>query len=256
MVDVSIIIPTCNRKELLREAVLSCAKQEGVTIEIIIVDDGGSDNTEQMLRELPFSVHYLWQENKGPGAARNAGMRIAQGRYIKFLDSDDLLAENALVSEVIVLDSTGADVSYGKWDTCNFSGKTSQILHGQHEGDLYQFILEGSWYANFAFLFRRDSLVKHQIFWDEDIIYVADFSFIFSVTSVLKHCVHTPICTGYYRKSPQHKSLSKIGDERLRSYTKILHNQYEKDKDRIPDDQKVLFQSRVSLFSTIYSSAR
>jgi hypothetical protein len=85
----SVIIPTYNRAELLREALASMAAQNFKDFETIVVDDGSSDGTETVVRSCGFGVHFLRQSNSGPGAARSFGLRHAQGRYIAFLDSDD-----------------------------------------------------------------------------------------------------------------------------------------------------------------------
>lgn len=87
----SIIIPTYNRKKLLEEALDSVHQQTYSDYEIIVVDDGSTDDTREYLAN--FKAHNLrsvFQKNQGPGAARNAGAAVATGDYIAFLDSDDL----------------------------------------------------------------------------------------------------------------------------------------------------------------------
>jgi len=85
----SIIIPTFNRAALLREALASVARQTFRDFEVIVVDDGSSDETEQVVASCGMPVNFLRQENRGPGAARNLAIQKAQGQYIAFLDSDD-----------------------------------------------------------------------------------------------------------------------------------------------------------------------
>ncbi|MBN1687999.1 MAG: glycosyltransferase [Candidatus Omnitrophica bacterium] len=87
--EVSVIIPTYNRAETLPRAIRSVLAQEGVPFELIVVDDGSSDNTREMIQKDFPSVTYLYQDNKGPAAARNLGVKNAKGRWIAFLDSDD-----------------------------------------------------------------------------------------------------------------------------------------------------------------------
>ena len=85
----SIIIPTYNRAALLREALDSVVQQTFRDYEVIVVDDGSSDETESVVKACGVPVNFLRQENRGPGAARNLAVQRAQGRYIAFLDSDD-----------------------------------------------------------------------------------------------------------------------------------------------------------------------
>ena len=91
MPSVSVVIPTYNRKTVLPRAIDSVLAQKGADFELIIVDDGSTDNTHHLIESRsPFSVPRVFrQENKGPAAARNLGIREAKGKWIAFLDSDD-----------------------------------------------------------------------------------------------------------------------------------------------------------------------
>ena len=86
----STVIPACNRRDLLREALDSALAQPPGLSEVIVVDDGSTDGTAEMLSAYAGRVRVFRQENQGPGAARNRGLREARGEYIAFLDSDDL----------------------------------------------------------------------------------------------------------------------------------------------------------------------
>ena len=105
MSKVSVIIPTYNSAEYITEAIESVLRQKHKDIEIIVVDDGSIDNTKEILK--PYieskSIKYIFQANKGPGAARNTGIRVAEGEFIAFLDSDDLYLDNALSKKVDLL---------------------------------------------------------------------------------------------------------------------------------------------------------
>ncbi|MDP2097416.1 MAG: glycosyltransferase [Methylobacter sp.] len=85
----SVIIPSYNRRDLLRRALLSVYAQTLLPTEITVIDDGSTDGTEQMLhREFP-QVAYCYQENNGVSAARNRGIEQSSGNWLAFLDSDD-----------------------------------------------------------------------------------------------------------------------------------------------------------------------
>lgn len=90
MIEVSVIIPTWNRRKYLPRAIQSVLIQQDVSFEIIVVDDGSTDGTALMIRQEFPSVTYLFQENRGPAAARNSGLKHANGEWIAFLDSDDV----------------------------------------------------------------------------------------------------------------------------------------------------------------------
>jgi glycosyltransferase involved in cell wall biosynthesis len=87
---VSAVIPVYNREDFLAEAIESALGQEGVRIEVVVVDDGSTDGTPATARGFREQVVYLRQENAGPPAARNRGVNAARGEYLAFLDSDDL----------------------------------------------------------------------------------------------------------------------------------------------------------------------
>lgn len=86
----SIIIPTYNRLDLLKRALQSVWKQTSTDFEILVVDDGSNDGTHDYLVSLGSKVRALKQPNLGPGAARNLGAQRAEGKYLAFLDSDDI----------------------------------------------------------------------------------------------------------------------------------------------------------------------
>jgi glycosyltransferase involved in cell wall biosynthesis len=105
MPQVSVVIPTYNGAKYIRESVESVLRQEYRDREIIVVDDGSTDGTRQLLE--PYmrerAIRYLFQENGGPARARNTGIRAAQGRYLAFLDADDVWLPEKLALQMELL---------------------------------------------------------------------------------------------------------------------------------------------------------
>jgi glycosyltransferase involved in cell wall biosynthesis len=87
---VSVVIPTFNYANFVVEAVESALQQTYQSLEIIVVDDGSTDDTRQRLKPFVHRIHYVYQNNRGLSAARNTGIRLANGEWIALLDSDDL----------------------------------------------------------------------------------------------------------------------------------------------------------------------
>ena len=87
--SVSVVIPTYNRCKYVTKAIDSVLAQTFTDYEIIVVDDGSTDNTRVVLQSYLSKIRYIFQENKGVSAARNAGIVAAKGEWIAFLDSDD-----------------------------------------------------------------------------------------------------------------------------------------------------------------------
>jgi len=93
---ISVIIPTYNSAKYLPEAIESIFNQNYERLEIIIVDDGSTDNTTEILVPYQDRVIYHYKENGGPASARNFGLEMAQGEIIGFLDADDIWPSNKL----------------------------------------------------------------------------------------------------------------------------------------------------------------
>lgn len=93
----SIVIPTYNRADLIGLTLASVLAQDFAAFEVLVVDDGSKDNTAEVVAQYPDPrLHYLPKQNAERGAARNYGLARAQGEYVLFLDSDDLLHPNHL----------------------------------------------------------------------------------------------------------------------------------------------------------------
>jgi glycosyltransferase involved in cell wall biosynthesis len=100
---VSIVIPTYNHASCLPNAIHSCLNQTHKHLEIIVIDDGSTDNTQEMAREFKDKIIYIYQDNRGVSAARNAGLELATGDFITFLDADDYLTEDSIEVRLKVL---------------------------------------------------------------------------------------------------------------------------------------------------------
>jgi glycosyltransferase involved in cell wall biosynthesis len=93
---VSIVIPTFNRAKFLRECVDSALAQDYPYFEVIVVDDGSTDDTLLVCREYGQRIRYFWKPNGGAASAENFGVRNMRGEWLKILGSDDILEKNAL----------------------------------------------------------------------------------------------------------------------------------------------------------------
>jgi hypothetical protein len=132
---VSTIIPVYNRPQQLQEAVASVLDQDYRPIEIVIVDDGSSDDTLLVAQSLaqahPSIVHAVAQPNAGPGAARERGRLMARGEFIQYLDSDDVLLPGKFSAQVRALEaSPAAAVSYG---VTHVRGRDGQLTATPHK---------------------------------------------------------------------------------------------------------------------------
>jgi glycosyltransferase involved in cell wall biosynthesis len=120
---VSVIIPAFNSEQFIGKAIDSVVAQKYPSVEIIVVDDGSTDNTVAVARQKlqtnfkSFQVLELGT-NKGPSAARNAGLRVANGSWVQFLDSDDLLMPHKIERQMMLCATALPDVAavYSPWN--------------------------------------------------------------------------------------------------------------------------------------------
>ncbi len=138
---VSVIVPVFNRPAGLREAAASALAQSHRPLEVIVVDDGSSDDTPAVADELARThdgrggaaiVRAVHQPNAGPGAAREAGRQLARGEYVQYLDSDDLLLAGKLERQVAALRARPeCGVAYGM---TRFRGADGVAVDGPWKG--------------------------------------------------------------------------------------------------------------------------
>ena len=103
--QVSVIIPAFNAEQFIAEAIQSVLAQTNACHEIIVIDDGSTDKTTEVLKTFDGKIRCLYQQNKGPSAARNAGIQVAQGELICFLDADDLWTPDKLEVQLAFMEA-------------------------------------------------------------------------------------------------------------------------------------------------------
>lgn len=160
---VSTIIPVYNRAEMVRTAVESVLAQVYRPIEIILVNDGSTDESPQVLGGLaaanPREIRVIHQQNGGPGLAREAGRQIAQGEFIQYLDSDDWLLRNKFTDQVAALRShPGCGIAYGTSMYVDADGGVINPVSrwtGRIFEDIFPSFLVRRWWYTHTPLFRR-----------------------------------------------------------------------------------------------------
>src|SRR5665213_1595741 len=105
MPKISVLIPTYNRGAHIAQAIESVLAQTYPDYEIIVIDDGSTDNTQEILKNFEGKITSILQHNQGISKTRNRGIRESNGEYIAFLDSDDYWTSEKLAEQVEILDS-------------------------------------------------------------------------------------------------------------------------------------------------------
>lgn len=159
MPQVSVVIPTYNNAAYLPQTIASALAQEHASHEVVVVDDGSTDETQDVLAPYRDRIRVVRQENAGVSAARNHGLRLARGEYIVFLDGDDLLLPGKLRTQVALLEER-ADVGYvhSGWHRIDENGQhlgTVEPWHTAPELSLENWLIRKPVFMG-AMLIRRD----------------------------------------------------------------------------------------------------
>ncbi len=223
---ISAIIPTFNRAHTLKRALVSVLDQTVPCKEIIIVDDGSSDETEELLKPYIESqkIKYVKTINRGVSAARNLGVSIATGDWVSFLDSDDewLIKKNQLQLESF--EKTNHLLIHGEeiWIR-NGKRVNSKKKHKKYGGSIFEKCLPLCLISPSASMIDR-SLFKEVGGFDEDFIVCEDYDLWLRITA--KHqvgFVETPIIMKYGGHQDQLSTKYKAMDYfRVKSMVKIL----------------------------------
>jgi glycosyltransferase involved in cell wall biosynthesis len=113
---VSVIVPVYNGERFLAEALNSILAQNYDLIEVIVVDDGSTDGTSEVAAQYGPDIRYVYQQNQGPPAARNTGLRMARGNLICFLDADDIWTDTKLELQLALLEQNPtAEIILGRF---------------------------------------------------------------------------------------------------------------------------------------------
>lgn len=162
---VSVVIPTYNRSKLIGRALKSVWGQTYRPLEVVVVDDGSTDDTETVVNcwakewaAPDFELRYCRQLRGGVSAARNRGILEAQGDYLQFLDSDDEILPTKIAGQVAALTRAGADYAVGITEfigrSGHVSGRTTPWLASTKDCGRQAYYSEPLWHVN-AVLYRR-----------------------------------------------------------------------------------------------------
>jgi glycosyltransferase involved in cell wall biosynthesis len=247
MPKISVIIPTYNRAQYITHALDSVLCQTFPDYEIIVVDDGSTDNTQDILKKYEGKIKTIRQDNQGISKTRNRGIQMAKGEYIAFLDSDDYWAPEKLKEQIQVLDSyPKVGIVYARMPIINKQGEKIGMKPAGVSGKNFKELLE-VWgdIPTSTVMTRRDCFDKAGLFESslepmEDIdmwIRIARFYDLYEIENKV---------LAYYRRHDEQitTNKSKVYTGLLRIYTKIYNTYPEAPRDlmirRIVENQYLL----------------
>ena len=223
MPKVSVIIPTYNREEFITETINSVLNQTYKDFEIIVIDDGSTDNTKQKLERFGSKIKLIEQKNSERAVARNNGVKNSSGEYIAFLDSDDIWIENKLEKQIELLDSkSDAILTYGQCLRINEHGqkiKTAKRQLKGFSGDVFENLLMRNFVVSPTPVIKREYFEKTIGFQTKYIPY-EDWEFWLRFSLLGKfYFLNTP--SAYYRIH-KNQSVKLVLAEKIENVTILL----------------------------------
>ena len=136
---ISVIIPNYNNAKYIVEAINSVIQQDYENFEIIVVDDGSTDNSVKVIENIKFPVTLIKSENYGAGSARNIGILASNGDYIALLDSDDIWQKEKLSSQMKLMLNKKLDLVYCHGQDFGEMQTDVTLKLAKFKGDCYQY---------------------------------------------------------------------------------------------------------------------
>lgn len=220
---ISVIIPCYNAEHFIGQAIESVFTQTFQNFEVIVIDDGSTDHSAEVIRSFGLRIRAEFGTNKGASAARNRGTQLAQGKYIQYLDADDLLQPAALENRLHALESSNADVAYSDWQYLH-EDKNGNYQHGKVikrriediHSDPQIALFTDFWAPPVALLYTK-RIVDRIGGWNELLPIIQDARFLLDAAIIDGKFVYVPGVTAHYRvqqaSSLSRRSLSKFNQD-------------------------------------------
>lgn len=244
---VSVIMPTYNRAYIIRRAIHSVLNQTYTNFELIIIDDGSTDNTAEVVKSFNDSriIYIKHARNLGIASARNTGIGISQGEYIAFLDSDDEWLPNKLREQLIAFEEAPSDVGAIYTQMENIGKGKITYLHRKTppEGNIHKHVLSGLPIYLTTLMLKRKYLEQAGTF-DKGFVFADDWDFCIRLSKICNfRFVKTPLAIRYIVSD----SISVNNPALPKELEKILN----KHIDEIQKDRRMLAAHYFSLGNSL-----
>lgn len=238
---VSIIIPVYNSEKHIRDCLMSVIDQTYQNLEIIVIDDGSIDNSGVICDEMASvdkRVRVIHQENKGVSKARNEGISIATGKYMTFVDSDDIVNPNFITDAVHCLCRINSEYVSSAFQLLRGDKITTTIDYINLDRDkmntkeyldrMLDFQAGAYWGANWGKLYRTSIILENHILFEPDIEFAEDFRFNLQYLNYVKTIgiLHTPSLQYRIDTSESLSKKKKNSTRYLREYIEIYNRLY------------------------------
>lgn len=235
---ISVIIPTYNNARYIRDALESIFSQSYNSYEVIVIDDGSTDNTHSVLEPFLRKIKYTYQDHSGVASARNRALTMATGKYVVFLDGDDLFFPDKLLKQATFLnDHPEIGVVHSGWYLIDDNKKVitkKEPWHRAPELDMEAWLV---WQPIFlgAMMFRRSWLEKTGNF-NTNLTQASDLEFLLRLAAKSCPAAWLNQATAYYR---QHgRGLTGNSMERVVCVNKVIEDFFSRQD--LPDAARIL----------------
>ncbi len=257
---ISVIIPTYNRKDLLGFTLSSIFNQTKLPDEVIVVDNHSTDGTMDWLKDTWGDKVIAVQNTSSsltPGAARNIGLKIASGDFIKFFDSDDLMTSNTLEVQSELLEKSKSGYIYSPYffaiwdDTHRRWQQTDPAILNYYPLEasrpLYHYMLSQGLFITIPGMLFDKKLLLQVGNWREDVTASEDWDYLFRISLIEPYPIHTSACAFLYRiHGAQTTEQNFNNEQRDEDKYKVLSNLYQlhiADNPMVSPLQKMLFRN-------------
>lgn len=206
-VDISVIIPVYNTEKYLKQCLESVINQSYQNFEIVIVNDGSSDNSQKVIncfaKRYPDKIKCICQKNRGQSAARNAAIKIAQGKYFVFIDSDDFIGVDYIKTLYEEAESNHSDMVICNYTKVSSEGEVLKTFDANYvEGEM-----RIPTYLSPNRIIRSELFAKYNLQYKEGVI-CEDIPLILELEAIAKNIKVIPMADYYYRCNPKSTTLT------------------------------------------------
>ena len=244
---VSIIMPVFNGQDYISDAIKSVTKQTYTDWELIVVDDGSTDDTSNIIASFDDDrIHYIHKANGGQSSALNRGLESAAGEFITTLDADDMMTSDSLRLRAEYLKNfSGVGAVYSDGYYTDMSGKPfrnfSDNLPDNPEGDIYNNLIISNFISNPGLvLIRANVIQRYGLRYNESIVIGEDWDFLIRVAERVRFGYINSVGM-YYRLHSSNMTVTK-SERRVRDAVSCRQTVLSSDRfSRVPEAQKMRF---------------
>lgn len=215
--DVSVIIPVYNGEQILKISLDSLVQQTYSRFEVVIINDGSSDDTEKVVAKYTslLEIKYIYQENSGVAMARNKGISVATGDYVCFLDADDFYEPDFIKKMYSKISSSNADVCYCGYNIVKRKKKVKKLTSFKKRNVLEGYILGRIAVPSTGWIIRKSLIEDNGIKFPPRISWGEDFEFFCQVLSLSRKPVFVRRYLTNYNYGHSSMQLSSFSLEKI-----------------------------------------